>query len=196
MSVKFEKQDDGSIIVDNGAFTIFIDTAGYAPDRWKVTKRCDDNIFVGSLHNSKCLIKNYIKQRVAYGQRGGNWKKHIEHFEDYRELYECDEAKLQRVCEDAEVSFWSTVAEGYPEITTGDLDPGTAFTFGKRVREVVKEWINTNKDCDRCGNRGWVLKGSHYEQKKVVNCPECQVHSDDIEAGIRAYNDVNNKEQS
>lgn len=45
----------------------------------------------------------------------------------------------------AEESFWSTIAEEFPEITTGDLDPMTSLHVNTAMNNAVRNWLNQNK---------------------------------------------------
>lgn len=54
------------------------------------------------------------------------------------------DARLDRAIEAAEAEFWLAVAQAYPEIKTGDLDPGATLTFRSAMREAVAAWLDEN----------------------------------------------------
>ncbi|WP_261887471.1 hypothetical protein [Vibrio aerogenes] len=43
-----------------------------------------------------------------------------------------------------EDKFWSSVAEMFPQITTGDLDPFVTAQFSVAIQTVVNEWLYAN----------------------------------------------------
>jgi hypothetical protein len=52
---------------------------------------------------------------------------------------------VERVAEVAEEAFWREVADQFPEIKTGDLNPYSATLFSLECERVIKEWIETNR---------------------------------------------------
>lgn len=40
--------------------------------------------------------------------------------------------------------FWSTIADLYPNVTTGDLDPGTRVRFDREAAAAVQTWLRYN----------------------------------------------------
>jgi hypothetical protein len=42
-------------------------------------------------------------------------------------------------------AFWAKVAEQFPEITTGDLDPGATIDFENASVSAVTRWIYCNR---------------------------------------------------
>lgn len=54
-------------------------------------------------------------------------------------------SKLMQVTENAMYKFWELVAADLPQIKTGDLDPQTSYKFERQCRDVIIEWIETNR---------------------------------------------------
>ena len=48
------------------------------------------------------------------------------------------------ITRDAEQAFWKVIAEAYPEITTGDLDPVEAFALMLAMERAVNAWVYEN----------------------------------------------------
>lgn len=57
--------------------------------------------------------------------------------------------KIENATGTAEAVFWSTIAEAFPEIKRGDLDPGASGALVDRMRETVKLWVETNRGLRR-----------------------------------------------
>lgn len=53
-------------------------------------------------------------------------------------------AMARKVAEAAEAAFWATVADAYPDIETGDLDPATAARFMEACVTAVRAWLEAN----------------------------------------------------
>lgn len=54
------------------------------------------------------------------------------------------DAERGRAVDVALGQFWSTIADFYPYITTGDLDPGTRAHFDNVARDAVTTWKRYN----------------------------------------------------
>ena len=57
-----------------------------------------------------------------------------------------DESRLDKAVAEAEMAFWSKIAEQYPEIETGDLDPGNVMDLLEKMKATVKIWIAVNRE--------------------------------------------------
>lgn len=58
---------------------------------------------------------------------------------------------VERVAEIAQESFWREVADQFPEIKAGDLNPYSTTLFSLQCENVIKEWIATNGERDENG---------------------------------------------
>jgi len=58
---------------------------------------------------------------------------------------EGDSMKLIEVAQLAQDAFWKVVAESYPEITTGDLEPLAVINFNGACDAVIRAWLNANQ---------------------------------------------------
>ena len=56
-----------------------------------------------------------------------------------------EKEKLKQVLDDAEQAFWSEVAKGYPEITTGDFPPIALFEIQNAMEKAIRRWLMFNK---------------------------------------------------
>ena len=54
------------------------------------------------------------------------------------------ELKIRTAVNQAEEAFWATIAEFFPEITTGDLDPLTSYSLLEKMKETVTIWHEVN----------------------------------------------------
>ena len=52
--------------------------------------------------------------------------------------------RLASAIESAHNNFWSTIAERYPEISTGDFCPEEAQELTDKLTEAVKLWLELN----------------------------------------------------
>lgn len=41
-------------------------------------------------------------------------------------------------------AFWASVAESFPEVTTGDLDPETVDQLEREMGHAILTWLGTN----------------------------------------------------
>jgi hypothetical protein len=53
---------------------------------------------------------------------------------------------IHKVAQKADDAFWAVVADSYPEIKTGDLDPTTTGNLRLMMEEAIIIWLNTNND--------------------------------------------------
>lgn len=61
-------------------------------------------------------------------------------------MFEAYEHMISVISDRAEEAFWKAVAEQFPEIKTGDLDPMTSSKFSLSCHRVISEWLATNQD--------------------------------------------------
>lgn len=98
--------------------------------------------------------------------------------------------RFKQAIEKAKDAFWASIAENYPEITKGDLDPISENNFDKSVKEVVSEWLHFNQRlfygvfptglvwCDRYHEKNGDYKRLAYLNFKTLvldiekDCPE------------------------
>lgn len=52
--------------------------------------------------------------------------------------------RLAMVVLEAEAAFWKVIAEGYPEIKTGNLCPPDADTFTSAALDAASAWVEQN----------------------------------------------------
>jgi hypothetical protein len=52
---------------------------------------------------------------------------------------------LDNVTSRAADAFWAEVAASYPEIKTGDLDPGAAMALEDAMKQAITSWLAANK---------------------------------------------------
>ena len=52
--------------------------------------------------------------------------------------------KIKAVAEEASLAFWDVVANSFPEIKTGDMEPLVVAQWTLRTQIVIQEWINNN----------------------------------------------------
>ena len=45
---------------------------------------------------------------------------------------------------EADEAFWAAIAAAFPEVKSGDFDPGDANEFGKIQTKMVKLWLDAN----------------------------------------------------
>ena len=55
------------------------------------------------------------------------------------------EKTLEEVVEDAQQSFWASVVEHFPEITSGDFAPDQHINFLNACKTAVRQWVDNNK---------------------------------------------------
>jgi hypothetical protein len=56
-----------------------------------------------------------------------------------------DKGRVEDAVMDAMDAFWNSIAENYPEITTGDLDPGTSIDLTLSMENAVDKWLMWNQ---------------------------------------------------
>ena len=61
-------------------------------------------------------------------------------------MFEAYEHMISVVSDIAEEAFWKAVAEQFPKIETGDLDPLYSAKFSLSCHRVISEWLATNQD--------------------------------------------------
>lgn len=60
-------------------------------------------------------------------------------------------ARITGAAEAALAAFWATVAERFPEITTGDLGPRTTVAIEDAAHDAVEAWVTLNLPADADG---------------------------------------------
>ncbi|CAG7581362.1 MAG: hypothetical protein SLAVMIC_00804 [uncultured marine phage] len=55
-----------------------------------------------------------------------------------------DKKRIQDAVSEAEMAFWVSISEKYPEVTTGDLDPGASIALSMAMEEAVDAWLMFN----------------------------------------------------
>lgn len=55
-----------------------------------------------------------------------------------------DKKRLEDAVKNAEEAFWNSIAEDYPEITTGDLDPSTSIDLMLTMENAIDRWLIIN----------------------------------------------------
>jgi hypothetical protein len=65
-----------------------------------------------------------------------------------------DEGRLAHALDHAEMAFWNQFAACYPEITTGDLDPGAVHALTAAMEDAARAWLTWNGRfvCPACGS--------------------------------------------
>jgi hypothetical protein len=54
------------------------------------------------------------------------------------------ELRVKEAAEAAGLAFWGEIAKHFPEVKTGDLDPGSVRKFSEACEEVVTDWYDCN----------------------------------------------------
>jgi hypothetical protein len=62
-----------------------------------------------------------------------------------REALSGDAERLEAAVNEAELAFWDVIAKAYPEIKTGDLDPGAAHRLTTAMTAAVEAWLDANE---------------------------------------------------
>lgn len=62
----------------------------------------------------------------------------------YEECKRGREERVSKAVQLAELAFWSTVAECFPEARWGDFDPGASAAFVDACGYAVAEWVRCN----------------------------------------------------
>ena len=52
--------------------------------------------------------------------------------------------RLENAITAAESAFWAAIADQYPEIKTGDLDPLEAVRLSEAMGRAVRAWLDAN----------------------------------------------------
>ena len=52
--------------------------------------------------------------------------------------------RFKRAMELAQGAFWDTIAENYPEMTSGDFSPDEAIEFDVACKKAITHWIDMN----------------------------------------------------
>jgi hypothetical protein len=55
-----------------------------------------------------------------------------------------DRERLEKATTEAGKSFWSKIAEEFPEITHSELDPGTLIVLQMQMEAAVERWYLDN----------------------------------------------------
>lgn len=54
------------------------------------------------------------------------------------------EERLETAVEDADLAFWGSIAGSFPEVKSGDLDPGEVMGLNEAQERAVNSWLNMN----------------------------------------------------
>ncbi len=54
--------------------------------------------------------------------------------------------RISKAVDEAELAFWKTICEHFPEAETGNLDPFEAAIFSTRCDIIATRWVATNTD--------------------------------------------------
>ena len=65
------------------------------------------------------------------------------HSREY-DLPAIDQQHLDAVVQDAEISFWGEVANGFPQIESGDFPPDAADRLKRDLTRAVEIWLSYN----------------------------------------------------
>lgn len=57
-----------------------------------------------------------------------------------------DTKRIEAAVQSAGQDFWAAIAEEFPEITTGDLGPGSSMKFYEACVSVVRDWLRSNRE--------------------------------------------------
>lgn len=57
--------------------------------------------------------------------------------------------RLNTALRNAQLAFWKSIAENYPEITSGDLDVGATIDFDDACETVVRQWLYLNSEGEK-----------------------------------------------
>ena len=55
-----------------------------------------------------------------------------------------DNKRIEEAVRDAEHFFWEEICVHFPEVRTGDLDPGTVFALNIAMENAVRIWLGYN----------------------------------------------------
>jgi hypothetical protein len=55
-----------------------------------------------------------------------------------------DPAIRDAAIEEAQVAFWAVIVKHYPEVPSGDMDPGGSFAFSSGCDEALDRWLRWN----------------------------------------------------
>ena len=70
-------------------------------------------------------------------------KKFNELNEDLRPEFSMDK-RIEEAAANAQTSFWGTIVDEFPEISSGDFSPESTHIFNKACEEAVREWVYGN----------------------------------------------------
>lgn len=54
------------------------------------------------------------------------------------------EDRIREALMEADLAFWDVIAEKFPEVKTGDLDPMTTMGLSAEQEKAVHEWLTLN----------------------------------------------------
>lgn len=67
-----------------------------------------------------------------------------------KEIQSHAEPEISGAIENAQLAFWSAIAEAFPECTSGDLAPEIVFQFENASKSAVDSWLKCNlPDADK-----------------------------------------------
>jgi len=56
-----------------------------------------------------------------------------------------DTDRIRKAVVKGELSFWEVIIKEYPEINTGDFDPGAAFALNGALTDALTTWLHWNE---------------------------------------------------
>jgi hypothetical protein len=66
--------------------------------------------------------------------------------EDIPDINGIPAERIREAAEKARIAFFTSLAEDFPEITTGDLDPGSTVSFELETNAVIVNWLSWNTE--------------------------------------------------
>jgi len=54
------------------------------------------------------------------------------------------EEYFDKIVGEAKNAFWAKISKGFPEIKSGDVEPGELEEFDNKCIEVVNDWLINN----------------------------------------------------
>jgi len=52
--------------------------------------------------------------------------------------------EMRQLTDEAELAFWATIADKFPEVKTGDFPPDATIEFSEACRLAVNRWLMFN----------------------------------------------------
>lgn len=150
------------------------------PNAEQVVERIEERPYTAA-EVAELIYAVYGQELARRGQSLKAWLNHEK----------CLPPRIKAAAEAAELAFWQVVAASFPEITTGDADPGMAFHTSQVMEQAITSWIDGNGDqntpwaaeeelpegtCGRCG----ALDKTACDCVTVEPSPDLQAYADDL----------------